>query len=244
VVLDYPAKLNALDRDSWEHLGERFEELSADASLRCVIVTGAGGRAFSAGSDISTFADQRDTPEQAARYAAAVRRGLDGVWSCAHPTVAAVEGACAGGGLAVAAACDIRVCAESSRFGVPVNRLGLTMSYDEMAPVLAVVGPSPLLELLLTGEMWSVSRARQTGLAACVVPDGEVAAEAQRVARRIAGGAPLVNRWHKKFVRRALLGHPVSNSEREEAYEAFRTHDYKEGRAAFLAKRSPRFRGE
>lgn len=244
VVFDYPAKLNALDRGGWEHLGQRFEELSADASLRCVIVAGAGTRAFSAGSDIGTFAAQRDTPEQVARYAASVRRGLEGVWSCVHPTVAAVEGVCAGGGLAVAAACDIRVCAESSRFGVPVNRLGLTMSYDEMAPVLGVVGPGPLLEILLTGEMWNVSRAREAGLATRVVPDGEAMAEARRAARRIVAGAPLVNRWHKKFVRRALLGRPLSEAERNEAYEAFGTHDYKEGRTAFLAKRSPRFRGE
>lgn len=244
VTLDCPAKLNVLDRAGWERLGRVFEGLSADRSLRAVVVRGAGRRAFSAGSDIASFQAQRDTPEQVRRYGAAVRRGLEGVWACPHPVVAAVEGACAGGGLAVAAACDVRVCGESSRFGVPVNRLGLTMSYDEMAPVLAAVGPGPLLETLLTGDFLDARRAREIGLASKIVPDGTAVEEAMRVARRIAAGAPLVNRWHKKFVRRAVLGRPLSEEERDEAYEAFRTPDYREGRAAFLAKRTPRFTGE
>lgn len=244
VTLDRPAKMNVLDRDGWDRLGRVFEELSDDRSLRCVVVRGAGRRAFSAGSDIGSFDAQRDTPEQVKRYGAAVRRGLEGVWACPHPVVAAVEGACAGGGLAVAAACDVRVCGESSRFGVPVNRLGLTMSYDEMAPALAAMGPGPLLEVLLTGDFVDARRAREIGLASRIVPDGTAVAEATRIARRIAAGAPLVNRWHKKFVRRAALGRPLSEEEREEAYEAFRTPDYREGRAAFLAKRAPRFTGE
>ena len=243
VTLDHPAKMNVLDRDGWERLGVVFEELAADGSVRCVVVRGAGERAFSAGSDIGSFEAQRETPEQVRRYAAAVRRGLAGVWECPHPVVAAVEGVCAGGGLAVAAACDVTVCGESSRFGVPVNRLGLTMSYDEMAPALAAVGPGPLLEVLLTGDFLNARRARETGLASRVVPDGTALDEAMRVARRVAAGAPLVNRWHKKFVRRAALGRPLSEAEREEAYEAFRTRDYREGRTAFLAKRTPCFEG-
>lgn len=244
VTLDRPAKMNVLDRDGWERLGRVFEGLSADGSLRCVVVRGAGRRAFSAGSDIGSFETQRDTPEQVRRYAASVRRGTEGVWACAHPVVAAVEGVCAGGGVAVAAACDVRVCGESSRFGVPVARLGLTMSYDEMAPALAAMGPGPLLEVLLSGDLMSAQRAREIGLASRIVPDGTAAREAMRLARQIAAGAPLVHRWHKKFVRRAALGTPVSKEEREETYEAFRTDDYREGRAAFLAKRAPRFTGE
>ena len=244
VTLNRPAKMNVLDREGWERVGSVFQELADDGSVRCVVVRGAGRRAFSAGSDIGSFEAQRDTPEQVKRYAGAVRQGLEGVWGCPHPVVAAVEGVCAGGGLAVAAACDVTVCGESSRFGVPVNRLGLTMSYDEMAPALAAMGAGPLLEVLLTGDFLDARRAREVGLAHRIVADGTAPAEALRLARRIADGAPLVNRWHKKFVRRAADARPLSEGEREEAYEAFGTRDYREGRAAFLAKRTPRFTGE
>lgn len=244
VTLNHPAKMNVLDRNGWEQLGVTFEELAGDDSLRCVVLRGAGGRAFSAGSDIGSFEAQRDTPEQVKRYATAVRRGLEGVWQCPHPVVGAVEGVCAGGGLAVAAACDVTVCGRSSRFGVPVARLGLTMSYDEMAPVLVATGPRPLLDILLTGEFVDARRAREIGLVSRIVADGTVVDESMWIAGRIASGAPLVARWHKKFVRRAAAGRPLSEAEKEEAYEAFRTRDYREGRAAFLAKRNPRFTGE
>lgn len=243
-TLNRPAKLNVLDREGWALLGRVFDDVSADDDARCVVVRGAGERAFSAGSDIGAFAEQRDTPEQVRRYTEVVAHGLGALRSCPHPTVAAVEGVCAGGGLAVAAACDLGVCGQSSRFGIPVNRLGLTMSYDEMAPVLAAAGAGAVLELLLTGEFVDANRAREMGLVARIVPDGHVVEEARRLAGTIAAGAPLVNRWHKKFVRRALEGGAVSRAEQDEAYEAFRTRDYREGRAAFVEKRAPRFAGE
>ena len=243
-TLEHPSKLNVLDREGWALLGQVFSALAEDDAVLCVVVRGAGSRAFSAGSDIGAFAEQRDTPEQVRRYAADVERGLTALRECPHPTVAAVEGVCAGGGLAVAASCDVRVCGQSSRFGVPVNRLGLTMSYDEMAPVLAAIGPGAVLELLLTGEFVDAKRAREIGLATRLVPDGHVVEEALRLAGTIAAGAPLVNRWHKRFVRRAMEGSAVSRAEQDEAYESFRTRDYREGRAAFVEKRAPRFTGE
>ncbi len=244
VTLDHPAKLNVLDRAGWDALGAFFEELGGDDSVRCVVMRGAGGRAFSAGSDIGAFPEQRSTPAQVTRYAAAVERGLKGVHGCPHPTVAVVEGLCVGGGMILTACCDIAVCGESSRFGAPINRLGLTMAYEEMAPLLAAVGSGAVLEILLTGELVDARRAREVGLVNRVVPDGEVAAAGATIAHNIAGGAPLVNRWHKKFVRRAADPRPLTDGERAEAYEAFHTRDYREGTAAFLEKRTPRFSGE
>ncbi len=244
VTLDHPRRMNVLDRAGWETLGEVFEGLAGDDSVRCVIVEGAGEAAFSAGSDISGFAAYRSTPAQVARYAAAVRRGIEGVWDCPHPTVAAVEGLCVGGGLIIAACCDVRVCGESSRFGAPVNRLGATMAHEEMAPLLAAAGAGAVLEILLTGDLVDARRAREMGIVNRIVPDGEVGKGAGEIARGIAAGAPLVNRWHKRFVRRAGEGRPLSDEERAEAYEAFRTRDYREGIAAFMAKRTPRFEGE
>ena len=244
VTLDHPGKMNVLDLEGWETLGEIFEGLAGDDSVRCVLVEGAGGLAFSAGSDISGFAKHRSTPEQVTRYAAALRRGIEGVYHCPHPTVAVVRGLCVGGGLIIAACCDVRVCGESSRFGAPVNRLGTTMAHAEMAPLLAAAGAGAVLEILLTGDLVDARRAREMGIVNRIVPDGEVAEAGRGVARGIAAGAPLVNRWHKKFVRRMGKGRPLSDAEREEAYEAFRTGDYREGIAAFVEKREPRFRGE
>ena len=244
VTLDYPERMNVLDLAGWEALGEIFEGLSSDGSVRCVLVEGAGGRAFSAGSDISGFAKHRSTPGQVSRYAAAVRRGIEGVYECPHPTVAAVQGMCVGGGLIIAACCDVRVCGESSRFGAPVNRLGATMAHEEMAPLLAAAGAGAVLEILLTGDLVDARRAREMGIVNRIVPDGEVGDAGRGVARAVAAGAPLVNRWHKKFVRRLGRGQPLSEAERAEAYEAFQMRDYREGIAAFMEKREPRFRGE
>ena len=244
VTLDHPAKLNVLDMAGWDALGALFEELAGDDSVRCVVLRGAGGRAFSAGSDIGAFGAQRSTPEQVARYAVAVERGLKGVYDCPHPTVAVVEGLCVGGGMIITSCCDIAVCGESSRFGAPINRLGLTMAYEEMAPLLAAAGAGAVLDILLTGELVGADRARELGLVNRVVPDDEVAAAGAAIARKIAAGAPLVNRWHKKFVRRMSDPRALSEEERAEAYDAFRTRDYREGTAAFLEKRKPRFSGE
>lgn len=244
VTLDHPAKLNVLDRAGWERLGEVFEGLAGDDGVRCVVVEGAGARAFSAGSDIGAFETQRRTPGQVTRYAAAIRRGLDGVYGCPHPTVAVVRGVCAGGGLIIAACCDVVVCGESSRFGAPVNRLGAAMAYEEMGPLLAAVGARAVLEVLLTGDLVGARRAREMGIVNRIVPDGGVGEAGAEIAARIAAGAPLVNRWHKKFVRRLAVGGAVGDEERAEAYEAFRTRDYREGTAAFVEKREPRFTGE
>jgi enoyl-CoA hydratase/carnithine racemase len=177
-------------------------------------------------------------------YSDAIAVALRAVRMCRHPTVAVIEGICVGGGLEIAACCDLRVCGESSRFGAPINRLGLTMSYDELEPLVQLLGASPVLEILLSGELIDAEHARTVGLVNRVHPDQAVVEQGYGLAARIAAGAPLVNRWHKKFVRRLLERAPLSETERSEAHEAFDTKDYREGREAFLEKRDPRFRGE
>ena len=168
---------------------------------------------------------------------------MEAVSGCRHPTVAVIEGICVGGGLEIAACCDLRICGESSRFGAPVHRLGLTMSYDELRPLLTLLGPATLLEILLTGELIDAEHARAAGLVSRVWPDGSVVEEGRALVDRIVAGAPLVNRWHKKFIRRLLEGGTISAEEGAEVHEAFETSDYREGRSAFLEKRAPRFRG-
>lgn len=244
VRLDGPAKHNVLDVDGWRAVTDAFDEVSGQDKVHCVGVRGSGGRAFSAGSDIAAFAQQRDAPEDVRLYSAAISEAMNAVRSCRHPTVAIIEGLCVGGGLEIAACCDLRVCGESSRFGAPINRLGLTMSHDELEPLLRLLGPGPVLEILLSGELIDAERAKAVGLVNRVWPDAAVVEQGYGLVARIAAGAPLVNRWHKKFIQRLLEKSQLTDEEREEAHEAFETEDYREGRSAFLEKRDPRFRGE
>jgi enoyl-CoA hydratase/carnithine racemase len=244
VRLDRPEKHNVISSAGWRALAKAFRELSDQDDLGCVVVCGTGGRAFSAGSDITAFPKERDTPEDVRAYSEAIGGALRAIRCCRHPTVAAIEGICVGGGLEIAACCDLRVCGESSRFGAPINRLGLTMSYDELEPLVQLLGASPVLELLLSGELIGADRALTYGLVNRVHPDASVLEQGYGLAARIAAGAPLVNRWHKKFVRRLHERTPLTDTERSETHEAFATRDYREGRAAFLEKREPRFRGE
>jgi len=244
VSLNHPDRLNVLDLRGWHALSDTMTALGEDPSVRCVLIEGSGNRAFSAGSDIGGFPEERQTSEQVQVYAQALESALSVLGNCPHPTLALIQGVCVGGGLEIAASCDLRICSESSRFGAPINRLGLTMSYTELAPLVELVGASITLEILLEGGLLDADQAYQKGLVNRVVPDEDVGDEARALAHRIAGGAPLVNRWHKKFVRRLTDGAPMTEGERREAYEAFQTDDYREGVQAFLERRDPRFDGK
>ena len=244
VRLDEPERHNVLDADGWRALAEAFDGLSEREDVTCVVLSGTGGRAFSAGSDIAAFPNQRDSPEDVRDYSAVIASAMTAVRGCPHPTVAVIEGICVGGGLEIAACCDLRVCGESSRFGAPINRLGLTMSHDELEPLVRLLGASPVLDLLLSGELIDAERARSVGLVNRIWPDSAVVEQGYGLAARIAAGAPLVNRWHKKFIRRLQDRTPLTNEERAEALAAFETEDYREGRTAFLEKRDPHFRSE
>ena len=227
VVLNAPDRLNALSLASWTELGARRRELSADDALRCVIVRGAGTKAFAAGADISEFPDVRATAAQGRVYGETIHATMRAIGECRHPTVAMIHGVCVGGGLEVALMCDLRICGAGSRFGIPINRLGLTMGYGELAGLLAVVGPAVALEILLEGRVFGAQEAFDKGLVQRVVADQDVAAEARAAAERIAAGAPLVARWHKQFIRRLSATPQLSDA------------DWAEGYAC-----EPRFRGE
>lgn len=243
VVLNRPEKLNAFTLAMWQRLGEVFEELGADAGVRCIIVRGAGERAFSPGNDIGEFAVARGNRAQAIDYGRVMHATAQAMQDCPHPIVAQIHGICVGGGLEVAAMADIRICGESSRFGAPIKNLGLVMAYPEMAPLIRLIGESRTLELLLEGRIIGAAEAHGMGLVSRVVPDDSVAAEALATAQRIASGAPLVARWHKKFARRLAAGTPLSQHELDEAFDCFDTEDFRTGYRAFLDKRTPQFEG-
>jgi enoyl-CoA hydratase len=243
VTLNRPHKLNALTRAMWAALGDTIDALSADDAIRCIVVRGAGEKAFSPGNDIGEFAKERSNKVQAIEYGAVMHRTAEALARCRHPLVAQIHGICVGGGLEIAALCDLRICGESSRFGAPIKNLGLVMAYPEMAPLVHLVGPAVTLEILLEGRIFDAAEAEAKGLVTRVVPDADVASEARACAQRIAEGAPLVARWHKKFVRRLAEGHPITATEHDEAFDCFDTEDFRIGYAAFLAKRKPAFTG-
>src|SRR3954462_2469925 len=123
VTLNNPARLNALNKPMWQALGDAMRELSADDTLRCVVLRGAGEKAFAAGADIAEFATERANARQARDYGELIHATMQAVAQCRHPVVAMIKGACVGGGLEIAAMCDLRICGESSRFGVPIKNL-------------------------------------------------------------------------------------------------------------------------
>jgi enoyl-CoA hydratase/carnithine racemase len=243
VIINRPHKLNAMTRPMWRALGEAFEALSADDAVRCVIVRGAGERAFSPGNDISEFATERSNKAQAIDYGHDMHRTAAQIAACRHPVVAQIHGICVGGGLEIAALADLRICGTSSRFGAPIKNLGLVMAYEEMAPLVKLVGPNVALEILLEGRIFDAAEAKDKGLVTRVVPDDAVADEARATAHRIAEGAPLVARWHKQFARRLQDPTPLSAAERDVCFDCFDTEDFRTGYAAFLAKEPPRFQG-
>ena len=243
VVLNRPEKLNALTKPMWARLGAVMDELSADDDLRCIVLRGAGGKAFAPGNDISEFETDRSSSEQASVYGEIIDGTIRSLSTCRHPTVALIEGICVGGGLLIAALCDLRICGQSSRFGIPINRLGVVLAYPEMAPLLGLVGHAVTLEILLEGRVFGAEEAKEKGLVTRFVPDDAVEAEAYALAKRIAEGAPLAARWHKKFARRLADPTPLSDAERAESYECFDTEDFETGYRSFLEKKKPEFKG-
>jgi enoyl-CoA hydratase/carnithine racemase len=164
--------------------------------------------------------------------------------ACPVPKVAMIKGVCVGGGLEIAGICDIRICGDSSRFGAPISKLGLVMAYPELSCLRDLVGPQIALEILLEGRVFDAREALQKGLVSRIVPDAEVETEAMATARRVADGAPLVHRWHRKFLARLDDPTPLSMEENREGFACYDTEDFRIGYKAFLEKKKPAFKGK
>jgi enoyl-CoA hydratase len=243
LTLNRPHKLNAMTKPMWALLGQSFSALSADDTIRCIIVRGAGTKAFSPGNDISEFETVRSNSKQAEEYGGLMHNTIEQIRACPHPKVAMIHGICVGGGLEIAGLCDIRICGDNSRFGAPISKLGLVMGYPEIAALADLAGLSVAYEILLEGRVFDASEALQKGLVSRVVPANQVEDEAMATAERIVDGAPMVHRWHRKFLARLADQQPVSEEENREGFACYDTEDFAEGYRAFLEKRKPQFRG-
>lgn len=242
LTLNRPDKRNALNAGLREALITALEEITADAGVRAIVLTGAGDKAFVAGADVTDFAG-RDVAAQAATMRG--RRVYDVVAAVERPVIAAVNGACLGGGLELALACDIRIASETARFGQPEVNLGLIPGGGATQRLPRIVGMGAALRLILTGEPVDAAEALRIGLIEEItVPDACVP-RAVAVAERIARNSPVAVAAAKRATR-AALGLPLSaglDLERAAFLSCFGAADRTEGIAAFLEKRLPDFPG-
>jgi enoyl-CoA hydratase len=245
VQLSNPGKRNAITVAMWQRLREVFEALQKEPvanTVRVVVLSGAGGH-FAAGADISEFPSFRfDAGTLRHYHERTIAPALQALLDCDIPLLAQIDGNCIGGGLEIAACCDIRICARGSRFGVPIARLGFPLAPDELQVVRRVVNDATLRELLIESRLYSAEQAFARGLVHAVVEAAELAGEAQARAERIAALAPLAARANKQSLRIAERADP-STAQRRAHFDYATSADHVEGIAAFLAKRPSRFHG-
>ena len=243
--LNQPEKHNAISYAMWVAISEVMESFRDDDGVRVVVMSGEGGRAFSAGADISEFSKNRSTQAQIEVYEAAGRAAYDAITSFPKPVIASIEGYCVGGGLAVAMCADLRIATDDSRFGIPAAKLGLGYSHKSLRPLVDLVGPTHAKEILFTARRFTASEAQRMGLVNQVLPRAEIATFVEDYAQTIAANAPLTVKACKTVIAE-LAKDPADRNTAlcERVVDAcFESEDYKEGRSAFMEKRPPRFTG-
>jgi enoyl-CoA hydratase len=244
VIFNNPDRHNATSYEMWQSLPMVLEAYVKDPEVRVIVFRGAGEKAFSAGADISQFKEKR-SGAAATEYNAAADAASQALRQCAKPTLAMIRGYCIGGGTAVAVGCDIRIAADDARFGVPAAKLGLGYRFDGIKRLASVVGPARTAEIFFTARQFTAQEALQMGLVNRLVPAVELEGVVEDYARAIALNAPLTI----AAVKRALIELQKDPAERDLALcqrmvdACFASEDYREGQAAFMEKRKPRFTG-
>jgi len=245
VTFNQPEKHNALSLEILQALPGALGGLQRNPDVRVVVVTGAGEKAFVSGADISEFGDVRTSPEARAGYDRSMAE-MGRAWrDLEKPILAMIRGYCIGGGLLTAMQADIRIAAEGSQFGIPAARLGLGYGYGGVEGLVALVGPAYAAEILFSARRFSADEALRIGLVNRVVPAADLRSTVMDLARAIKDNAPLTVAACKVAIGHTQLAADRRDSARlAEMVEAcFRSEDYREGQAAFLAKRALQFKG-
>ncbi len=244
VTFNRPEARNALTYAMYDRLAELCRAAEGDRSIKVMIVTGAGDKAFAAGTDIAQFRELR-TAEDAVAYEERLERVVAAVERCRVPTIAAIAGACTGGGAAIAAACDLRIAAPNARFGFPIARtLGNCLSIANLARLSALLGPARVKDLIFTARLAEADEMLASGLVSELVPDSaSLMPRAEALARSIAANAPLTLSATKEALRRLEARLPP-DLDRDLVVMCYTSRDFREGLEAFLAKRKPDWRGE
>jgi enoyl-CoA hydratase len=244
VTFNRPQARNALTFAMYERLAEICGAVNQDRSIRALILTGAGDKAFAAGTDISQFRAFK-TPQDALDYEARIDRVVGSIEECRVPVIAAIAGACTGGGGGIAAACDLRIAAANARFGFPIARtLGNCLSMGNLSRFAAIIGFARAKEIILTARLVEAPEALAAGLVSEVLPDhAALMARAEALAKLLTGHAPLTMQATKEALRR-LRPKLAAEEGRDLILMCYMSRDFREGMEAFLAKRPPEWRGE
>jgi enoyl-CoA hydratase/carnithine racemase len=245
LVFNNPAKLNAVSLDMWDGFVGILKDYESDPAIRCVVVSGAGGKAFVSGADISKFESERANAEAQERYDAISKQGYEALYDFPKPTIAKIAGYCIGGGMNLAACCDLRFCNDGARFGVPAAKLGLGYGFLRIERLSRIIGLPRAMECLFTARQYSAQEALDMGLVHGVAADGELDAMVAKTTDAIAQNAPLTIALAKAAARE--IAKPESRQDHarlERMVKAcFDSDDFKEGRRAFMEKRKPEFKG-
>lgn len=245
ITFNQPEKRNAMSIEMWEGLGQILDEFEADPSVRAVVLTGAGDKAFVSGADISQFEKNRSNADAQREYDRLTSGGRAKLGAFPKPTIARIRGFCLGGGLAIAMQADLRVAAEGSQFGIPAARLGIAYGFDGLTKLVQLVGSAHARMILYTAERIDAREAERIGLINEAVPDAELDQAVLGIARRIAENAPLSVYASKITISEVTKDPGERDLDRVARATAacFDSADYREGRTAFLEKRRPRFEG-
>ena len=245
LIFNQPEKRNAVSLAMWELATEILDGFEADPAVRVVVLSGAGGRAFVSGADISEFEEKRGTAEAQQHYNARTAAVYERIERFPKPTIAMIDGYCIGGGLNLACVCDIRICSDKSQFGMPAARLALGYPFPAIRRLANVVGIANARHLMFTAERIDAEHALRIGLVQQVVPEAALERTVADYAGAIAGNAPLTVAA-MKFISTQVLADPADRdlAKCDEMVAAcFASEDFKEGRRAFMEKRRPAFKG-
>lgn len=245
VTFNQPAKRNAMSVEMWSGLAEILDGFAADPSLRVVVLTGAGDKAFVSGADISQFDKLRGNADAQMEYDRLTAAGREKLATFPKPVIARIRGFCMGGGLGIAMQADLRVASADSQFGIPAAKLGISHGFVTMRKLVELVGPAHARMLVYTGDRIDAAEASRIGLINEAVPAEALDARVMGIARSIAGNAPLSVASMKFTVGEACRAESEMDTAAIAASIAgcFDSADYREGRAAFMAKRKPVFTG-
>ncbi len=245
VIFNNPERHNAVSLDMWAATVDILEGFRNDADIRLVVFTGAGGKSFVSGADISRFEKERSSEDAVKHYNATVGKANQTIYEFPKPTIAMIKGYCIGGGLGLALCCDLRIASDNSKFGVPAAKLGLGYSYPGLKRLVDTVGPAFAKEIFYTGRQFDAQEAREMGLVNRIVPADELESYVKTYADTIAANAPLTLKAVKFIVGETVKDESKKDLARaDELVQAcFRSKDYVEGRTAFMEKRKPVFTG-
>ena len=242
IILNKPEKRNALSVDMWAAIPELIERVMAADTVKVVIIHGGDAGAFAAGADISEFSTIYATPETAAQSGAVIAAALNAVEACAKPVIAAIDGACVGGGMSLAMAADLRVASEGARFGITPAKLGIVYPAGDTRRLVATIGAARAKDILFTARIFDVAEAKEMGLLSRVVARGEALAGARALGDAVAATSQWSTRAIKRMIAGIEAGWDDTSAEATGLFaDGFASEDFVEGYSSFLEKRPANF---